>query len=239
VSFILDLNCNCAYYLLGQFVLTILCYSKLDVIDIVHKTTSFQINKPSATIVHIVDLLIYMYIAFFPRSLYILYGCTLNHIQFCLWLCCTHLHFLSLKIQKSSPWFDIHILDNQLQDMTNKNVHTQMWGRSIQNPWLRKTNSCSYSNPIERGRLLLFVFFFFNYLFLSFFNYIHNVICIIFYRMLRSWLWIWLCRPLQYMPQYFVWTIWRKLHIWMCWRLQRTSVSCLRFFKYNLALWNE
>jgi hypothetical protein len=27
-----------------------------------------------------------------------------------------------------------------------------MWGRSIQNPWLTKTNSCSYSNPIERDR---------------------------------------------------------------------------------------
>jgi hypothetical protein len=136
--FILDLNCNCSYCLLAQFVLTILSYSKLDVIEIAHKATSFQINKPSAPIVHIVDLFIYIYIALFPGRLYILYGCTLNHIQFCLWLCCTHLHFLSLEIQKSSPWLDIHILENQLQDMTKKNVHRQMWGRSIENPWLRK-----------------------------------------------------------------------------------------------------
>jgi hypothetical protein len=244
MSFILDLNCNCSYCLLAQFVLTILCYSKLDAIETVHKTTSFHINKPPATIVHIVDILMYMYIAFFPRNLYILYGCTLNHIQFCRWLCCTHLHFLSLEIQKSSPWFDIHILDNQLQDMTKTIVHKQMWGRSIQNPWLRKTNPYSYSNPIERGRLLLFVFFFSSLIlliicFFLFFKYIHNVNCIIFYRMLRWWPWIWLCRPLYYMPQYFVWTIWRKLHIWMCWRLQRTSVSCFMFFKYNLTLWNE
>ena len=69
---------------LAQFVLTILSYSKLDVIEIAHKTTSFQINKPSATIVYIVDLFIYIYIALFPGSLYILYDCTLNHIQFCL-----------------------------------------------------------------------------------------------------------------------------------------------------------
>jgi hypothetical protein len=41
----------------------------------------FQINKPSATIVHIVDLFIYIYIALFPGRLYILYGCTLNHIM--------------------------------------------------------------------------------------------------------------------------------------------------------------
>jgi hypothetical protein len=57
--------------------------------------------------------------------------------------------------------------------------------------------------------------------------------CIIFYRMLRWWPCIWLCRPLQYMPQYFVITIWRKLCILMCWKLQRTSVSYLRFLKYN------
>ena len=69
---------------LAQFVLTILSYSKLDVIEIAHKTTSFQINKPSATIVYIVDLFIYIYIALFPGRLYILYDCTLNHIQFCL-----------------------------------------------------------------------------------------------------------------------------------------------------------
>ena len=30
--------------------------------------------------------------------------------QVFLWLCCTHLHLLSLQIQKSFPWLNIHIL---------------------------------------------------------------------------------------------------------------------------------
>jgi hypothetical protein len=136
VSFILDLNCNCSYCLLAQFVLTILSFSKLDVIEIAHKTTSFQINKPSATLVHIVDLFIYICIALFPGRLF--YSIWLYTIQFCLWLCCTHLQFLSLEIQKSSSWLDIHILDNQLQDMTKKKCSQTNVGKIYSEPLAKK-----------------------------------------------------------------------------------------------------
>ena len=71
VSFLLDLNCNCSYYLLAQFVLIILCYSKLDVIEIAYETTSFQINKPSTIIVHIVDICIYLYCYFFLQEVFL------------------------------------------------------------------------------------------------------------------------------------------------------------------------
>ena len=130
MSFILDLNCNSSYFLLAQFVLTISYYSNLDVIEIAHKTISFHINKPSTTIVHIVDIFIYIYIGFFFRkSLFSLWLYTKSYSvlslttsrwtlntnqsinqQVFLWLCCTHLHLLSLQTQKSSPWLNIHIL---------------------------------------------------------------------------------------------------------------------------------
>jgi hypothetical protein len=84
VSFLLDLNCNCSYYLLAQFVLIIFCFFKTWYNRNSSETTSFQINKPSTTIVHIVDIFILLF--FSPGSFSILYGCTLNHIQFCLWL---------------------------------------------------------------------------------------------------------------------------------------------------------
>jgi hypothetical protein len=74
VSFLLDLNCNCSYYLLAQFVLIIFCFFKTWYNRNSSETTSFQINKPSTTIVHIVDICIYIYIVFFPKkSLYSLW----------------------------------------------------------------------------------------------------------------------------------------------------------------------
>jgi hypothetical protein len=35
------------------------------IVEIAHETIYFQINKPSTTIVHIVDIFIYIYIGFF------------------------------------------------------------------------------------------------------------------------------------------------------------------------------
>jgi len=57
--------------ILAQFVLTIICYSKLDIIGIAHKTTTFHIKKPSTTIVYIVDICVCVYIVFFPQEVFI------------------------------------------------------------------------------------------------------------------------------------------------------------------------
>jgi hypothetical protein len=75
MSFMLDFNCNCSYCLLDQFVLTVLCYSKLDVIEITHEKSSFPnkqaINNNCAYCRYIY---IYLYSGFFPRkSLYSLW----------------------------------------------------------------------------------------------------------------------------------------------------------------------
>ena len=171
----LDFNCNCSYCLLTQFVLTVLCYSKLDVIKIAHEKSIFP-NKQATNnnCAYCRYIYIYLYWVFFPRkSLYSLWLYTKSYsalslttnlslyyvvitCTFCLFKSRSHHHGLIYKYQYGN---------NQWQDMPKTIVHIKMWGRSMQNPWLKQTVIGSYC-------FLSYCFFslFFNYLFLSFFS---------------------------------------------------------------------
>ena len=123
--------------ILAQFVLTIICYSKLDVIGIAHKTATFQINKSSTTIVHIVDICICIYIVFFsPRkSLYSLWlytksysalslttNLSLNNVVFTCTFFSSNPEVITMALMHTSLYGD-----NQLQDMRKKLFTYKCW----------------------------------------------------------------------------------------------------------------
>ena len=153
---VLDLNCNCSYCAVDPIrvdnimLFKTWCNKNITQSNLFSNTKSCRaISSYCAYFVHycFVDVFIYIYICgffSFRKSLSSL--CTLIHFSFVFdlnaELCCTYLHFLSLQIQKSSPWFNMHIfiiVRINCKTWHNKFVHIKMcsWWRSIQNPWLK------------------------------------------------------------------------------------------------------